>query len=82
MKGRTNEEGIDPAGDESVDDAGRRDGRECSGGGKHGAPRVRNMMEEILDPENLARAWTATARQRTEMAKPSRRAGPQARINA
>ena len=50
MKGRTNEEGIDPAGDESVDDAGRRDGLEGSGGGKHGAPQVRNMIEEILDP--------------------------------
>jgi hypothetical protein len=57
MKGRTNEEGIDPAGDEPVDDAGWRDGLECSGGGKHGAPQVRNMMEEILEPENLARAW-------------------------
>lgn len=103
MKGRTNEEGIDPAGDESVDDAGWRDGLEGSGGGNgsasghslpagqpggraqpgnHGAPQVRNMIEEILDPGNLARAWTATARQRTEMAKPSRRAGPQGRINA
>jgi len=57
MKGRTNEEGIDPAGDESVDDAGWRDGLEGSGGGKHGAPQERNMIEEILEPENLARAW-------------------------
>ncbi len=57
MKGRTNEEGIDPAGDEPVDDAGWRDEHERSGGGKHGAPQERNRIEEILEPENLARAW-------------------------
>jgi RNA-directed DNA polymerase len=26
-------------------------------GGKHGDPRARTMIEEILDPENLAAAW-------------------------
>jgi hypothetical protein len=57
MKDRTNEEGIDPAGDKRVDEAGRPDELERSGGGRHGAPRERNMIEEILDPENLARAW-------------------------
>src|SRR5690606_5241107 len=57
MKGRTNEEGIDPAGDEPVDNAGWRDELERSGGGKHGAPRERDMIERILEPENLARAW-------------------------
>lgn len=57
MKGRTNEEGIDPAGDKPVDEASRRDGIERPGGGRHGAPRERETIEEILDPENLARAW-------------------------
>jgi len=57
MKGRTNEEGIDPDGDKPVDDAGWRDELERSGGGKHGAPREREMIEKILEPENLTRAW-------------------------
>ena len=57
MKGRTNEEGIDPVEDGSADDARRRGEAECRHGGKHGAPRERTMIEEILDPENLARAW-------------------------
>jgi RNA-directed DNA polymerase len=57
MKDRTNEEGIDPAGDKPVDEAGRPDELERSGGGRHGAPQERNMIEEILEPENLARAW-------------------------
>jgi len=75
MKDRTNEEGIDPAGDKPVDEASRPDELERSGGGRHGAPQERNMIEEILDPENLARAWTATARQRTHdgEAKPQSR---------
>ena len=56
-KGRTNEEGIDPATDKPADDAGRRGELESRGGGKHGAPRERNMIEEILEPGNLAEAW-------------------------
>ena len=32
--------------------------------GNNGAPRKRNMIEEILEPENLAAAWTAMPRQR------------------
>lgn len=62
MKGRTNEEGIDPAGDKRIEDARWRDQLERSDGGKHGAPQERNQIEDILDPENLAQAWTATAR--------------------
>ncbi len=57
MKGRTNEEGIDPDGDKPVDDAGWRDELECSDGGKHGAPQERNRIEKILEPENLTQAW-------------------------
>lgn len=57
MKGRTNEEGIDPVKDGNADDAGRRGKPECRHGGKHGAPQERDMIEEILEPENLARAW-------------------------
>ena len=56
-KGRTNEEGINPATDKPADDAGRRGGLESRGGGKHGAPQERNMIEEILEPGNLAEAW-------------------------
>ena len=56
-KGRTNEEGIDPATDGPADDAGRRGGSERRHGGKHGAPRERTMIGEILAPENLAAAW-------------------------
>jgi RNA-directed DNA polymerase len=57
MKGRTNEEGIDPAGDKPVDDARWRDELERFGGGKHGSPQERTLIEQILEPENLARAW-------------------------
>lgn len=57
MKDRTNEEGIDPAGDKPVDEASRPDELERPGGGRHGAPQERTMIEKILDPENLARAW-------------------------
>ena len=56
-KGRTNEEGINPATDKPADDAGRRGGLESRGGGKHGAPQERTMVEEILEPGNLAEAW-------------------------
>lgn len=57
MKDRTDEEGIDPATDAPADDAGRRGMDESRGGGKHGAPRERTMIEAILDPDNLAQAW-------------------------
>lgn len=57
MKDRTNEEGIDPVTDGPTDDARRRGESERHCGGKHGAPHERTMIEEILDPENLAQAW-------------------------
>ena len=57
MKGRTNEEGIDPVTDGPTDDARRRGESESRDGGKHGAPRERTMIEEILEAENLAAAW-------------------------
>ena len=57
MKDRTNEEGIDPVTDKPTDDARRRGALESRDGGKHGAPQERNMIEEILEPENLAQAW-------------------------
>ena len=57
MKDRTNEEGIDPATDKPTEDARRRGALESRGGEKHGAPQERNMIEEILEPENLAQAW-------------------------
>lgn len=57
MKDRTNEEGIDPATDKPTDDARRRGALESRGGGKHGAPQGPTMIEEILEPENLAQAW-------------------------
>jgi len=57
MKDRTNEGGIDPATDKPTDDAGRRGALESHGGGKHGDPQERTMIEEILEPENLSQAW-------------------------
>ena len=57
MKGRTNEEGSDPVRDKRADDAGGPGQLECQGGGRNGAPRERTMIEEILEPENLAAAW-------------------------
>ena len=57
MKDRTNEEGIDPVTDGPTDDARRRGESESRHGGKHGAPQERTMIEEILEPENLAAAW-------------------------
>ena len=57
MKDRTNEEGIDPATDKPTDDARRRGESESCYGGKHGAPQERTMIEEILEPDNLAQAW-------------------------
>jgi RNA-directed DNA polymerase len=57
MKDRTDEEGIDPAADKPADEARRRGGLESRDGGKHGAPQERTLIEEILEPENLAEAW-------------------------
>ena len=57
VKGRTNEEGIDPVTDGPTDDARRRGESESRYGGKHGAPQEQTMIEEILEPENLAQAW-------------------------
>ena len=57
MKDRTNEEGIDPVTDGPTDDARLRGESESRHGGKHGAPQERTMIEEILEPENLAAAW-------------------------
>jgi RNA-directed DNA polymerase len=57
MKDRTNEEGIDPVTDGPTDDARRRGESESCHGEKHGAPQERTMIEEILEPENLAAAW-------------------------
>ena len=57
MKDRTNEEGIDPVTDGPTDDARRRGESESRHGEKHGAPQERTMIEEILEPENLAAAW-------------------------
>ena len=57
MKDRTNGEGTDPATDKPTDNARRRGELESRGGGKHGAPQERNMIEEILEPENFAQAW-------------------------
>jgi|GEM_PF-1401327 len=54
MKDRTNEEGIDPVTDKPTEDASVRGELESRDGGKHGAPQARTMIEEILDPENLA----------------------------
>lgn len=57
MKDRTNEEGIDPVTDGPTDNARRRGESEIDCGGRHGAPQERTMIEEILEPENLAQAW-------------------------
>ena len=57
MKGRTNEEGIDPATDKPTENARRRGELESRDGKKNGAPQERTMIEEILDPENFAQAW-------------------------
>ncbi len=57
MKDRTNEEGIDPVTDGPTDDARRRGESESRHGEKHGAPQERTMIDEILEPENLAQAW-------------------------
>ena len=62
MKDRTNEEGIDLATDKPTDNARRRGELESRSEGKHGAPQERNMIEEILEPENLSQAWKRVKR--------------------
>jgi len=57
MKGRTNEEGNDPVTDKPAEDASVRGELESRGGGKNGTPQEQTMIKEILDPENLAKAW-------------------------
>ncbi len=58
MKGRTDEEGFDPAADKRTDNASVRGELESRCGGKHGSPQERRtMIEEVLDPQNLAQAW-------------------------
>ena len=57
MKGRTNEEGIDLLTNGLAENARRRGKPESCHGEKHGAPQERTMIEEILEPENLAAAW-------------------------
>ena len=62
MKDRTNKEGVDLATDKPTDDARRRGELESRSEGKHGAPQERNMIEEILEPENLSTAWKRVKR--------------------
>jgi hypothetical protein len=62
MKDRTNEEGIDPATDKPTDDARRLGALESRDGEKHGAPQERNIIDEILEPENLSVAWKRVKR--------------------
>ena len=57
MKGRTDEEGIDPVTDKRTEDASERGELESRHGGKNGNPQERTMIEQVLDPENLAAAW-------------------------
>lgn len=57
MKGRTDEEGIDPATDKPPADASRLRGLESWGGGQHGDPQAKITIKEILHSENLAAAW-------------------------
>ena len=57
VKGRTDEESNDPAMDARADQASRRGERKRQRGGKHGGSQERTMMEQVLAPENLTRAW-------------------------
>lgn len=56
-KDRTRQGCFDREGDIQTDNAGWRGADESSFDGKHGDNRSRNMMEQILNPENLAQAW-------------------------
>jgi RNA-directed DNA polymerase len=57
MKGRTEQGCPDRERDIQIDDAGWRGMDENSFDGRHGDNRIRNMMEQILNPENLKLAW-------------------------
>lgn len=57
MKDRTKEEGVNPVADKPTEDARRRGELESRDGEKHGIPQERYMIEDILEPENLAQAW-------------------------
>ena len=57
MKDQTDKEYSDPVEDRAVHDAGRPDGKERHHGGKHGDVQEVNIMEHVLAPENLQRAW-------------------------
>ena len=57
VKGRTDGERSDPAPDVVTADAGGQGSDEGRRGGKHGSVQEPSMMEQILSPENLQRAW-------------------------
>lgn len=62
MKDRTNEGRNDPVTDGPAENAGRRGESESCHGRTHGSSQGRNMIEEILEPENLAQAWKRVRR--------------------
>ena len=57
MKGRTDEESNNPVRDAQADEASRPGERKRPHGEKHRGSQERSMMEQILDRENLTRAW-------------------------
>ena len=57
MKDQTDKEYPDPVEDRAVHDAGRPDGKASRHGGKHGDVQEVTIMEHVLAPENLQRAW-------------------------
>jgi len=57
MKGRTDKEFPNPARDTVGAQASRPAPRECLGGGKHEGVQEPSLMEQVLEPENLNRAW-------------------------
>ena len=62
MKGRTNKEHGDPTWDVAADEASRRGCDVSSGGGKHGDVQEDPLLERVLDPENLRKAWRKVRR--------------------
>ena len=57
VKGRTDGERSDPAPDVATADARGQGSDESRCGGKHGSVQEPSMMEQVLSPENLQRAW-------------------------
>ena len=57
MKGQTEQERSDPVEDTVPVDARRPGSREGLSGGKHGNVQEQTMMEQVLDAENLRKAW-------------------------